>query len=29
MLPFVGPFFYKCNDCGKIFNKSKKVLLKV
>ncbi|MEI0581198.1 zinc ribbon domain-containing protein [Brachyspira pilosicoli] len=24
MLPFVGPFFYKCNDCGKIFNKSKK-----
>ena len=24
MLPFVGPFFYKCNDCGKTFDKSKK-----
>ncbi len=24
MLPFVGPFLYKCNDCGKIFEKTKK-----
>lgn len=24
MLPFVGPFLYKCNDCGKTFDKSKK-----
>lgn len=26
MFPFNGPFLYKCNDCGKIFEKPKKVL---
>ena len=27
MLPFVGPFIYKCNNCGKTFDKSKKTPL--
>ena len=25
MLPFNGPFLYKCNDCGKIFEKTHKI----
>ena len=25
MLPFIGPFFYKCNDCGKVFEKTEKI----
>ena len=27
MLPFVGHFLYKCNDCGKTFDKPKKIPL--
>ena len=27
MFPFNGPFLYKCNDCGKIFEKTKKIPL--
>lgn len=25
MFTFNGPFLYKCNDCGKTFDKSKKI----
>lgn len=25
MLPFVGPFLYKCNDCGKVLEKPEKI----
>ena len=25
MFPFNGPFLYKCNDCGKVFEKTEKI----